>query len=58
MATFVILRHPVNILVLDANHPNNLTNEIFIPKSFKNLPIVCLLYVYGEFMKKVSSWAA
>ena len=32
MATFVILRHPVTILVADSTHPDNLTNALFILK--------------------------
>ena len=28
MATFVILRHPVNILVTDLTNPDNLTHDL------------------------------
>ena len=30
MATFVVLRHPVTILVIVLNTPDNLTNDIII----------------------------
>ena len=30
MATFVILRHPITILVTDFTYPNNLTNYFLI----------------------------
>ena len=30
MATFVDLRHPVNILITDFTNPDNLTNDLLI----------------------------
>ena len=30
MTTFVVLRHPVTILVADFTNPNNLTNDLII----------------------------
>ena len=33
MATFVVLRNPVNILVTDFTNPENLTNDLLILNS-------------------------
>ena len=32
MATFVVLRHPVTILVTDLTNPDNLTNDLVLLK--------------------------
>ena len=34
MATFVVLRHPVTILVKDLTNPDNLSNDIFSFSTF------------------------
>ena len=35
MATFVILRHPITILVIYLTNPDNFTNDLFILKLVK-----------------------
>ena len=41
MATFIVLRHPVTILVTELSNPDNLTNDLIILKLFDNKLVMC-----------------
>ena len=50
MAIFVVLRHPVTILVTDSTNPDNLAYDLFIPKfCYFFILMLCVSKIWIQF---------